>query len=134
MSKLRTFLQKERASRGWSLTDLSEKSGIAMGTLSRYESLSNKGRPKHDNVLALARAFGIDPGDILRFIGYPRRDYASGERDTEWTRLRGLLESDPRAKRMIDLYDGATDEDKDLGVELLEVYFKKRKRRPPPPA
>lgn len=131
MNKLRTFLQRERAARGWSLTDLHEKSGIGMGTLSRYESPSNKGRPKHENVLKLARAFGIDPGDILRFIGYPRREYANGARDEEWAKLRGLLESDPRAKRIIELYDSATDEDKDLGAELLEVYFKRR-RRPPP--
>jgi len=117
------------------MTDLAEKSGIPLTTLSRYESPSHKGKPSHDNVLLMARVFGKEPGDILRFIGYPRREHPADERDKEWTRLRGLLESDPRAKRMIELYDDATDEDRDLGVELLEVYFKKRpRRRRPPPA
>jgi transcriptional regulator with XRE-family HTH domain len=115
------------------MTDLAEKSGIPMSTLSRFESEKNKHRPSHENVQALARAFEIDPEDVLRFIGYPRRRLANGAaRDQEWDRLRDLIESDPRAKRMIDLYDHATEEDKDLGVELLEVYFKKRPRRPPP--
>lgn len=129
MSKLRTFLQQERAARGWSLTDLHEKSGIPMATLSRYESERNKSRPSHENVLSLARAFGVEPGDILRFIGYPRREHASATRDAEWEKVRGLLEGDPRAKHMIDLYDGATDEDRDIGVELLETYLKRRPRR-----
>jgi transcriptional regulator with XRE-family HTH domain len=133
MSKLRAFLLKERGSRGWSLTDLSEKSGIAMGTLSRYQSPKFKGRPKHENILALARAFEIDPGEILRYIGYPRRPHPANGRDAEWEKLRELLEGDPRAKRLIELYDDATDEDRDLGVELLEVYFKKRPRRRRPP-
>jgi len=129
MSKLRTFLQQERAQRGWSLTDLAEKSGMKLSTLSRYESLNFRGKPSHDNVLLMARVFGREPGDILRFIGYPRRNHAPEERDQEWDKLRALLEGDPRAKRLIALYDDATDEDRDLGVELLEVYFKRRPRR-----
>src|SRR5678815_3453965 len=119
MSKLRTFLQKERASRGWSLTDLAEKSGIPLTTLSRYESVAFRGKPSHDNVLLMARVFHADAGDILRYIGYPRRAHPPEERDAEWEKLRGLLESDPRAKRMIELYESASDEDKDIGVELL---------------
>ncbi len=132
MSKLRTFLQKERGARGWSMTDLSEKSGIPMGTLSRYESLKNPHKPSHNSVLALARAFEMEPTDLLRFIGYPRRGYENGAaRDQEWEKLRDMIESDPRAKKMIELYDQASEEEKDTGVELLEVYFKRHPRRDP---
>lgn len=131
MSKLRTFLQQERASQGWSKTDLAEKSGIPLSTISRYESPSFKGRPSHPNVLKMALVFKKEPGEILRYVsGYPRRSHPPAERDAEWAKLRELLEGDPRAKRMIELYDEASDEDRDLGVELLEVYFKKRPRRP----
>lgn len=133
MSKLRTFLQKERESRGWSQTDLAEKSGIPLSTLSRYESVSNKNKPSHANVLLLARVFDIEPGDVLRYIGYPRRKFVdSTEREQEWSKIRGLIESDPRARKMIEMYDQASEDDKDRGVDLLEVHFKKRPRRPPP--
>lgn len=132
MSKLRTFLQKERSSRGWSLTDLAEKSGIPLSTLSRYEGVSNKNKPSHENVLLLARVFDIEPGDVLRYIGYPRRKFTdSTEREQEWAKIRSLIESDPRAKKIIELYEHASEDDKDRGVELLEVHFRNRPRRPP---
>jgi len=133
MSKLRAFLQAERGRRRWSLTDLADKSGIPLSTLSRYEGPAHKGKPSHENVLKLSRVFGMEPGDILRYIGYPRHGYANGDvRDQEWAKLRGMIEADPRAQRMLALYDQASEEDKDLGVELLEVHFKKnhRPRRP----
>ena len=130
MSKLRTFLKQERADREWSLTDLAEKSGVPLGTLSRYESAQFKGRPSHGNVLKLSRVLNKDASEILRYIGYPRREHPASERDAEWARLRGLLEGDPRARHILELYDGADDEGKDTGVELLEVHFKKRSRRP----
>jgi transcriptional regulator with XRE-family HTH domain len=129
MSKLRTFLQQERGARGWSKTDLAEKSGIPLSTLSRYESPRHAGRPSHDNVLLLARAFDKEPGDILRFIGYPRRAHDPQSRDAEWATIRDRLEGDPRARRIIELYSDATDEDRDIGVELLEAFFTRRPRR-----
>lgn len=133
MSKLRTFLQKERASRGWSLTDLAEKSGIPLSTISRYEGARYQGKPSHENILLLARALDKQPGDVLRFIGYPRREYVDGtEREQEWEKIKDMIESDPRAKKMIELYDQASEDDKDRGVELLEVHFKNRPRRRSP--
>jgi transcriptional regulator with XRE-family HTH domain len=126
MSKLRTFLQKERGARGWSMTDLAEKSGIPLSTLSRWENPKDKSKPSHDNILALARGFDMEPSEVLRYIDYPRRKFANGaERDEEWGKLRDKIESDPRAKRMLELYDRSTSEaDKDRAVALLEVLFK----------
>jgi transcriptional regulator with XRE-family HTH domain len=133
MSKLRTFLKKERGERKWSLTDLAEKSGIPMSTLSRWESPRDTSRPDHDNILGLARAFDMEASDVLRYIGYPRPKFASdSERDQEWAKLRDMIESDPRAKQLLELYRDASEEDKDRGLELLRVGLKKTPPDKPP--
>lgn len=129
MTKLSAFLKRERSTRGWSQAELADRSGIPLATIRRYESKGNTFKLSHKNVLELAKTLGIDPGEILRSVGYPSREYASsGERDAEWTRIRGLLEADPRAKRLIELYEAASEEDKDSGVDLLAVHLRHRLR------
>ena len=131
MSKLSVYLKRERETRGWSLTDLSTRSGVPLTTLSRYEDAKSRGKPDHANILLLAAAFGISPQDMLAYIGYPvRPSNNEAERDERWRKARELLESDPRAAKILELFEEASDEEKDTGLTILEAHLSHRRRRP----
>lgn len=128
MSKLSQFLRQQRDQRGWSLTTLAERSGVPLSTLSRYANPRSRGQPDHDNILLLAAAFEMPPQDVLKYIGYPVRPSANdAEREARWVTQRALLEGDPRAKRILELYDDADDEEKDGALSILETYFSRRR-------
>lgn len=130
MSKLSTFLKRERDARGWTLTDLAERSAVPLSTLSRYENSKKRIQPDHDNIVALARAFEMDANKILMSIGYPRdmsRDKA--DQDKRWEEIRALVEGDPRAERLLRLYEKADDDGRDSGLTLLEVHLNRPARR-----
>lgn len=132
MSKLGTFLRQERNRRGWSLSDLATQSGVPLSTLSRYESDAYRGKPSHANVLLLASAFEMPPTQLLRYIGYPVRESKDGtEREERWSKERALLEGDPRAARVLEMYGQATDEERDTALSLWEVHLSRLLRRRP---
>jgi len=131
MSKLSLFLKRERERRGWSMTDLATKSGVPLTTLSRYEDAKSRSKPDHANILLIAAAFEMSPQDMLGYIGYPVRPSNNEvERNERWRKARELLESDPRAARILELFDEASDEEKDTGLTILEAHFSHRRRRP----
>lgn len=130
MSKLSTFLTRERDARGWSRQDLADKSGIPYPTIARWEQPKGRARPDHDGVQALARVFDIPAQRVLALIGYPVRESAdNGERAKRWEEMRKLLESDPRAERILELYEQADDAERDTGLTILEAHFSRRPRR-----
>jgi transcriptional regulator with XRE-family HTH domain len=131
MSKLSHFLRQQRERRGWSTADLATKSGVPATTLSRYEDPKSRAKPVHANILLLAAAFEMSPQDMLSYIGYPvRHSNDEAERADRWGKARELLESDPRAARILELFDEAGDEEKDTGLTILEAHFSHRRRRP----
>lgn len=130
MSKLSTFLTRERDARGWSRQDLADKSGIPYPTIARWEKPNNRAKPDHENVQALARAFEMPAQRVLALIGYPVRESADDdERAKRWKDMRKLLESDPRAERILELYEQADDAERDTGLTILEAHFSRRPRR-----
>lgn len=130
MSKLSTFLENERGERGWSRQDLADVSGIPYPTISRWENPRSRAKPDHENVQALARAFEMPAQRVLALIGYPVRESVSDdERAQRWEALRRLLEADPRAERILELYGEADDAERDTGLTILEAHFSHRRRR-----
>lgn len=129
MSKLSMFLKREREARDWTMTDLSERSGIPLSTLSRWENPKSRAKPGHDNILLLAAAFNMPPDHVLKFIGYPVRPSNNGnERAQRWEQQRALLEGDPRAARILEMFEEAGDEEKDAALTILEAHFNSRRR------
>jgi len=49
--------------RGWQLGDLSEVTGIPIGTLSKYAN--DVTRPPYERLIAIARAFEVSTDDLL---------------------------------------------------------------------
>lgn len=76
---------------GWTLGDLSEATGIPIGTLSKY--VNDVTRPPLPRLVAITRAFGITPNDLLGFKLNDSSDKASpGELDLAgW----GMLKQPP---------------------------------------
>lgn len=134
MSKLSTFLVRERDARGWTRQDLADKSGIPYPTIARWENPRSRVKPDHDGIQALARAFQMPSNRVLSFIGYPVRESAnSDEREKRWEAIRRQIESDPRAERALELFDqAAEDETRDAALTILETFFATRRRRVPP--
>lgn len=130
MSKLSTFLVRERETRDWSRQDLADKSGIPYPTIARWENPRGRVVPDHEGIKALARAFEMPASRVLAFIGYPIRESTNnGERDARWEEIRHKIESDPRAERIFELWDEAEDEMKDSALTILEAHFASRRRR-----
>ena len=130
MSKLSTFLIRERDARNWTRQDLADKSGIPYPTIARWENPRGRVKPDHEGIQALARAFDMPAGRVLAFIGYPiRESLNNGERDQRWEGIRRSIESDPRAERMLELFESAEDEDKDTALTILEAHLATRRRR-----
>lgn len=130
MSKLSTFLVHERDARGWSRQDLADKSGIPYPTIARWENPKARAKPDHENVQALARAFEMPTHRVLALLGYPiRESNDNDDRAKRWEAMRKLLESDPRAERIFELFDEADDEERDIGLTILEAHFSRRRRR-----
>lgn len=131
MSKLSTFLIQEREKRSWTRQDLADKSGIPYPTIARWENPRGRVLPDHEGVKALARAFDMPSRRVLSFMGYPVNDYAkNGERDERWDKIREQIESDPRAVRILELWDQAEeDETKDTALTILEAHFQSANRR-----
>jgi transcriptional regulator with XRE-family HTH domain len=65
-----TALRTLRTRRGWTQDDLCQRSRIPQHTISRLER-DRSARPRFQTVLALAKAFKIDPLSIA--FGPPRR-------------------------------------------------------------
>lgn len=135
MSKLSTFLTREREKRGWTRQDLADKSGIPYPTIARWENPRGRTIPDHEGIKALARAFGMPSRRVLSFIGYPLNDESTNhEVDERWERMRKQIETDPRAERVLELFDqAAEDETRDAALTILETFFATRRRRRAPP-
>jgi transcriptional regulator with XRE-family HTH domain len=130
MSKLSTFLLRERETRDWSRQDLADKSGIPYPTIARWENPRSRVVPDHEGIRALARAFEMPASRVLAFIGYPvRESLSNGERDKRWEEIRHKIEADPRAERVFELWDGAEEENKDTALTILEAHLASRRRR-----
>jgi transcriptional regulator with XRE-family HTH domain len=65
-----TALRTLRTRRGWTQDDLCQRSRIPQHTISRLER-DRAARPRFQTVLALAKAFAVDPLSIA--FGPPRR-------------------------------------------------------------
>jgi transcriptional regulator with XRE-family HTH domain len=65
-----TTLRTLRTRRGWTQDDLCQRSRIPQHTISRLER-DRSARPRFQTVLALAKAFAVDPVSIA--FGPPRR-------------------------------------------------------------
>ncbi len=50
---------------GWSLADLSKRTGLAASTISRLETGATQ--PSYDTVLRLQEAMGVKPGTPIQF-------------------------------------------------------------------
>lgn len=59
----------------WTLGDLSEITGIPIGTLSKY--VNEVTRPPLPRLVAIAHAFGVTPNDLLGFEANDSSDKAS---------------------------------------------------------
>lgn len=68
-------LKTLRLERGWSLADVSEKTGIPMSTLSKVEN--DKTEITMDRLLRISVALDVNIADIL---GSPRTEYVAGDR------------------------------------------------------
>src|SRR5271155_1185274 len=89
--RLATRLRHERDSRGWSLADLAQRSGVAKATISKIERA--EASPTAVILVKLASAFGLTlAGLMLRAEGREDRLVRSGEqpiwRDPETGYLR----------------------------------------------
>lgn len=132
MSKLSTFLVREREQRNWTRQDLADKSGIPYPTIARWENPRGRVKPDHEGIQALARAFDMPASRVLAFIGYPIRESAnSDEREQRWAEMRRKMEADPRAERALELFGQAEDDMKDSALTILEAHFASRRRRHP---
>jgi transcriptional regulator with XRE-family HTH domain len=65
-----TALRTLRTRRGWTQDDLCQRSRIPQHTISRLER-DRSARPRFQTVVALAKAFAVDPVSIA--FGPPRR-------------------------------------------------------------
>ncbi len=62
-----SWLQSALDKRGWNQSELSRRSGISTGQISRL--INGSRQPGLDNLTAIAEALGIPPENILREIG-----------------------------------------------------------------
>lgn len=63
MSQVGRRVMEERAARGWSLPELSRRSGVGMDTISHLERGHTSPQPR--TVYKLASAFGLTMGELL---------------------------------------------------------------------
>lgn len=132
MSKLSTFLIREREARSWTRQDLADKSGIPYPTIARWENPRSRVIPDHEGVKALSRAFGMPASRVLAFIGYPVRESVNGDdRELRWETIKQQIETDPRAERLLELFTEAEDEARDTALTILEAHLASRRRRRP---
>lgn len=61
------LIRAHRKARQWSLEDLASRSGLKSRVISHYELNRIKNVPSH-SIMAIAKAFGIEPGDL-----YPKQ-------------------------------------------------------------
>lgn len=84
-------LRQARTTSGMTLRKVEKETGVSNGYLSQLESGSVKNpSPKH--LLKLARAYGIDYGELMRLAGYvpPEPTLFSSAPARRWMSLRGI--------------------------------------------
>lgn len=78
MSAFGAYVKEQMDARGWSQTDLANRSKVPDATISRILS-QGKRRPNPVNVGKIAKAFDADVGKLMILAGYPMGYPASPE-------------------------------------------------------
>lgn len=74
-----TNLKRKRQEKGMTQSELSEKSGIKLGSLRHYEQGTRKvDNMKIDNILVLAGTLDCMPSDIVESVGLRNKLYNLG--------------------------------------------------------
>jgi transcriptional regulator with XRE-family HTH domain len=60
-----TQLRRLRLSEGWTLAELSERTGLQIQRLSLAERSLNPGRISANTVIPLASVYGVEPSEII---------------------------------------------------------------------
>lgn len=99
-----SYVKAARKSAGMSQTDLAIRSRISRNTISRWEI--GRYRPdKPEDVIAVARATGVDPGEALAAAGFrpdvPPPSEPTRAPDPELDRIRASKLSAPAKARLI---------------------------------
>lgn len=104
-----TWLQKELDARGWNQSDLSRRSGITTGQISRI--LNGTRGPAPETLNGIAKAFHLSPELIFRIAGLlPPRENV-----------------EPLDEELLDLFEQLTPEDQDEILQLARMKIERRK-------
>ncbi|SCJ78687.1 HTH-type transcriptional regulator immR [Anaerotruncus sp. 2789STDY5834896] len=121
-------IRKARKSRGLTQIELSEKSGIAVNSLRRYEADARQ--PQLSTLQRIAEALDVDPFGLL-WADFDRTvaniaDAIEGAKDSSSTSIQALAEEGiaqgEEAKRLIllDAYEKLNSEGKTTAIERVE--------------
>ncbi len=116
MTKFTEWLDDELRAREWKPADLAKKAGISRSIISLY--VSGEREPGSEVCVKIARAFGVDPVDVLVIAGILE------ERDKERTPLRNF------DKTVISLIQTLVSPEQQEGfIEITRAFTKASKSR-----
>ena len=116
MTKFTEWLDDELRAREWKPADLAKKAGISRSIISLY--VSGEREPGSEVCVKIARAFGVDPVDVLVIAGILE------ERDKERTPLRNF------DKTVISLIQTLVSPEQQEGfIEITRAFTKALKPR-----
>ena len=116
MTKFTEWLDDELRAREWKPADLAKKAGISRSIISLY--VSGEREPGSEVCVKIARAFGVDPVDVLVIAGILE------ERDKERTPLRNF------DKTVISLIQTLVSPEQQVGfIEITRAFTKASKPR-----
>ncbi len=102
-------IRRRRKALGWTLETLAHRSGLSEHYLSNLENVTNKAKKERDpslsTVLAVSKALGVAPGELLGGAG----------------------DVSPAAMEAARLFDTASEEAQEAVLRVLRVVSKRRR-------
>lgn len=119
-TKVSELLRERKKNAAW----LSKQTGIARGTISNWMNNPEGVRPEPDNVVLVARAFGLKARDLAPYAGYPITE--SKDPDDRMRRRLAIVQASARLQHAVDAIDRLSARDQDTLFSMIEAFATSR--------
>ena len=126
MGNISSVLKAKRKELGLTLAQIAEKIGVTEATVQRWESGNIKSL-RHERIAKLADILGVTPSVLMGWDEptAPTLPSPTITEDAELNEYLEILRTRPEMKMMFQLAKGATKEDVEKAVRVIEAMFGK---------
>ena len=128
MTPLGMYVKRCREQRGWTVAELSRKSGVPYGTIRNIEQNEQPVKPREDTLRALSSAFGPETLDLLFALagyGVPMSQTVEARNRT----IDMLFAAHPEWEKVLRKVERRSPADRDRALHVLKVFLELQDER-----